>query len=67
MQKEYSDDIDDIEALKKTAPQVKRFSDEEMKKLRNDVKKIIEEREKREKKLRRAEMEEHFYELSLYA
>ena len=57
--------LDDIEALKANR-KAKELTNEQEKKLREDVKKIIIKREKKEKEIRRAEME-HFYELNMYA
>lgn len=57
--------LDDIEALKANR-KAKELTNEQEKKLREDVKKIIIKREKKEKEIKRAEME-HFYELNMYA
>lgn len=57
--------LDDIKSLK-TNLKKNRLTEEELEKLRRDVKKIMQKREKEEKERRRAEME-YFYELGLYA
>ena len=57
--------LDDIKTLKAEREEV-HISDVQQEKLRKEVKKILEHREKKEKQMRRAEME-HFYELGLYA
>lgn len=57
--------LDDIEALKAKQEKTE-LSNEEILRLRRDVKEIMKRREVEEKARRRAEME-RFYELGLYA
>ena len=56
---------EDLEALRTEAKRTN-FSDQELKEIHKNVKKIILEQEKKQRKLRRAEMES-FYEARMYA